>query len=172
MARIVRFHQTGGPEVLRIEEVPPSPPGEGEVRIAVKAIGLNRAESLFRQGMYLEAPNLPSRLGYEASGTVALRMAVSHWTRKRKSRLSGGFSRGVPDETSTRRRWPLFGSAGLSLYRADTRHRDGHCRDQREEQYHDDGFLHGSLLSNDKYPSPIPFDKRVPVKDSSNLIYF
>ena len=70
MARIVRFHQTGGPEVLRIEEVPPSPPGEGEVRIAVKAIGLNRAESLFRQGMYLEAPNLPSRLGYEASGTV------------------------------------------------------------------------------------------------------
>ena len=70
MARIVRFHQTGGPEVLRIEEVAPSPPGEGEVRIAVKAIGLNRAESLFRQGMYLEAPDLPSRLGYEAAGTI------------------------------------------------------------------------------------------------------
>lgn len=70
MARIVRFHETGGPEVLRIEEVPPSPPGEGEVRIAVKAIGLNRAESLFRQGMYLEAPDFPSRLGYEAAGTV------------------------------------------------------------------------------------------------------
>jgi NADPH:quinone reductase-like Zn-dependent oxidoreductase len=70
MARIVRFHQTGGPEVLRIEEVAPSPPGEGEVRIAVKAIGLNRAESLIRQGMYLEATNLPSRLGYEAAGTV------------------------------------------------------------------------------------------------------
>jgi NADPH:quinone reductase-like Zn-dependent oxidoreductase len=52
MARIVRFHQTGGPGVLRIEEVPSSPPGEGEVRIAVKAIGLNRAESLFRQGTY------------------------------------------------------------------------------------------------------------------------
>src|SRR5512143_1826401 len=70
MARIVRFHQTGGPDVLRIEEVPPSPPGEGEVRIAVKAIGLNRADCLFRQGMYLEAPSLPSRLGYEAAGTV------------------------------------------------------------------------------------------------------
>jgi len=70
MARIVRFHQTGGPEVLRIEEAAPSPPGEGEVRIAVKAIGLNRAESLFRQGMYLEASDLPSRLGYEAAGTV------------------------------------------------------------------------------------------------------
>ena len=70
MARIVRFHQTGGPEVLRIEEVPLAPPGEGEVRIAVKAIGLNRAECLFRQGMYLETPSLPSRLGYEAAGTV------------------------------------------------------------------------------------------------------
>jgi NADPH2:quinone reductase len=70
MARIVRFHETGGPEVLRIEEVPPSPPGEGEVRIAVKAIGLNRAESLFRQGFYIEPPDLPSRLGYEAAGTV------------------------------------------------------------------------------------------------------
>jgi NADPH:quinone reductase len=70
MARIVRFHQTGGPEVLRIEEEPPAPPGEGEVRIAVKAIGLNRGECLFRQGAYLEAPRLPSRLGYEAAGTV------------------------------------------------------------------------------------------------------
>ena len=70
MARIVRFHQTGGPEVLRIEEGSTVPPGEGEVRIAVKAIGLNRAECLFRQGMYLEAPSLPSRLGYEAAGTV------------------------------------------------------------------------------------------------------
>jgi NADPH:quinone reductase-like Zn-dependent oxidoreductase len=70
MARIVRFHATGGPEVLRIEEEPHSPPGKGEVRIAVKAIGLNRAESLFRQGMYLDAPTLPSRLGYEAAGTV------------------------------------------------------------------------------------------------------
>jgi NADPH2:quinone reductase len=70
MARIVRFHRTGGPEVLQIDEMATSPPGEGEVRIAVKAIGLNRAESLFRQGMYLEAPDLPSRLGWEAAGTV------------------------------------------------------------------------------------------------------
>ncbi|TFH31507.1 MAG: NADPH:quinone reductase [Deltaproteobacteria bacterium] len=70
MARIVRFHQTGGPEVLQIEEMAPSPPGEGEVRIAVKAIGLNRAESMFRKGLYLESPDLPSRLGWEAAGTV------------------------------------------------------------------------------------------------------
>jgi len=70
MSKIVRFHETGGPEVLRIEEETPSPPGKDEVRIAVKAIGLNRAECLFRQGMYLESPPLPSRIGYEAAGTV------------------------------------------------------------------------------------------------------
>ena len=70
MSRIIRFHQTGGPEVLRIEEVDMPAPEAGEVRIAVKALGLNRAESMFRMGQYLEAPRFPARLGYEASGTV------------------------------------------------------------------------------------------------------
>ncbi len=70
MSRIVRFHETGGPEVLRIDEVDVRPPNAGEVRIAVKALGLNRAESMFRSGQYLEEPRFPARLGYEASGTV------------------------------------------------------------------------------------------------------
>src|SRR5437764_13817307 len=70
MARIVRFRQTGGPEVLTIEQADVPPPGPGEVRIAVKALGLNRAESMFRSGQYLEQPSFPARLGYEAAGTV------------------------------------------------------------------------------------------------------
>ena len=70
MALAVRFHQTGGPEVLKIETVDVPPPGKGEVRIAVKALGLNRAESMFRSGQYLEDPDFPARLGYEAAGTV------------------------------------------------------------------------------------------------------
>lgn len=70
MSRIVRFHQTGGPEVLKIENVELPPPGKGEVRIKVKALGLNRAESMFRSGRYLEQPKFPSRLGYEASGII------------------------------------------------------------------------------------------------------
>jgi NADPH:quinone reductase-like Zn-dependent oxidoreductase len=70
MARIVRFHQTGGPEVLKVEQVDVPPPGPGEVRIAVKALGLNRAEAMFRSGHYLEQPRFPARLGYEAAGTV------------------------------------------------------------------------------------------------------
>ncbi len=70
MPKIVRFHETGGPEVLKIEDLPLADPGEGEVRLNVEAIGLNRAEVMFRQGRYLDAPELPSRLGYEAAGLV------------------------------------------------------------------------------------------------------
>lgn len=70
MSKIVRFHSLGDAEVLKIEEVEPAEPGPGEVRIRVKALGLNRAEVLFRQGLYLEKPKLPSRIGYEASGQV------------------------------------------------------------------------------------------------------
>jgi NADPH:quinone reductase-like Zn-dependent oxidoreductase len=70
MPRVVRFHQTGGPEVLKIETIEVPPPAAGEVRIAVKALGLNRAESMFRSGQYLEDPRFPARLGYEAAGII------------------------------------------------------------------------------------------------------
>ena len=70
MPKIVRFYETGGAEVLKIEELPLVEPGEGEVRLVVEAIGLNRAEVMLRQGQYLESPVLPSRLGYEAAGIV------------------------------------------------------------------------------------------------------
>lgn len=69
-AKIVRFHELGGPEVLELEEVPMPTPGNGEVLLRVHAIGLNRAEALFRRGRYLVTPQLPSKLGYEASGIV------------------------------------------------------------------------------------------------------
>jgi NADPH:quinone reductase-like Zn-dependent oxidoreductase len=70
MARVVRFHRIGGPEVLQIDEVDVPAPKAGEVRINVKALGLNRAESMFRSDQYIETPKLPSRLGYEAAGVV------------------------------------------------------------------------------------------------------
>src|SRR5271156_6192240 len=70
-AKIVRFHAVGGPEVLKIQDEPIPLPGKGEVRLNVKAIGLNRAEVMFRRGQYLETPALPSKLGYEAAGVVA-----------------------------------------------------------------------------------------------------
>lgn len=70
MPKIVRFHQLGGPENLRIEEAPSQQPGEGEVRLRVQASGLNRAESVYYHGRYFETPQLPSRLGYEVAGVV------------------------------------------------------------------------------------------------------
>ncbi len=68
--KVVRFHKFGGPEVLRIEEIDNPIPKAGEVRIKVEAFGLNRAETLFRSGNYLEQPTFPSRLGAEAAGVV------------------------------------------------------------------------------------------------------
>ncbi len=70
MSRIVRFHRTGGPEVLQIDELDVGRPKAGEIRIRVRALGLNRAEAMFRSGAYLENPNLPAKLGYEAAGEI------------------------------------------------------------------------------------------------------
>ena len=70
MSRIVRFHRTGGPEVLQLDELDLGQPKAGEVRIRVRALGLNRAEAMFRAGTYLESPKLPARLGYEAAGEI------------------------------------------------------------------------------------------------------
>ncbi|MEU6450635.1 zinc-dependent alcohol dehydrogenase family protein [Streptomyces sp. NPDC046979] len=70
MARQVQFDQLGGPEVLTVREVAIDAPGPGEVLIRVEAIGVNRAEVMFREGSYFLQPALPSTLGYEAAGTV------------------------------------------------------------------------------------------------------
>ncbi|MEW9529654.1 zinc-dependent alcohol dehydrogenase family protein [Microbispora sp. NPDC049125] len=70
-ATAVLFDELGGPEVLRLEHVRLDEPGEGEVRVRVDAIGLNRAEALFRSGGYYYQPALPaSRIGTEAAGVV------------------------------------------------------------------------------------------------------
>ncbi|MDN3352428.1 zinc-dependent alcohol dehydrogenase family protein [Actinomadura sp. DC4] len=76
MTETVRFHELGGPEVLRLEDIAVGEPGPGEVRILVDAIGVNRAEVLFRSGHYIESvTRFPARLGTEAAGVVE---AVGH----------------------------------------------------------------------------------------------
>lgn len=109
MARIVRFHQFGGPEVLRIEETDVAPPAPGEVRIRIKALGLNRAEALMRSGTYIETPPLPSGLGLEAAGIV--------------DRVGAGASAFVPGDVVSivppvsMSRWPAY--AELANFPAD-----------------------------------------------------
>lgn len=70
MSRIVRIHEYGDASVLKLEELDVPAPAADEVQIGVKAIGLNRAEVMFRSNAYLQQAEFPSRLGYEAAGTV------------------------------------------------------------------------------------------------------
>jgi NADPH:quinone reductase-like Zn-dependent oxidoreductase len=60
----------GGPEVLQVQERPDPPVGPGEVRIAVKAAGINFADTMARVGLYPDAPKPPCVLGYEVAGEV------------------------------------------------------------------------------------------------------
>ena len=60
----------GGPEVLEVQERPEPPVGAGQVRIAVKAAGINFADTMARTGLYPDAPKPPCVLGYEVGGEV------------------------------------------------------------------------------------------------------
>lgn len=81
MSRVVTVRRLGGPEVLEFEEIDIATPGDGEVRIRVRAIGLNRAEAMFRAGRYPVRPQLPTRIGYEASGIIeALGPGAAGWS--------------------------------------------------------------------------------------------
>jgi len=76
-AHVIRFHQTGGPEVLQLEEVTLGEPGPGEARIRHHACGLNLIDTYQRGGLY-KLP-LPAGAGSEAAGVVeAVGEGVSH----------------------------------------------------------------------------------------------
>lgn len=69
MARVVQFHEHGGPEVLRVEERDLGDPGPGEARVRHGAIGLNFIDTYHRSGLYGVA-GLPSGIGMEAAGVI------------------------------------------------------------------------------------------------------
>jgi NADPH2:quinone reductase len=68
MAKAIRFHSTGGPEVLQWESLEVGDPGPGEVRVRHLAVGLNFADTYFRSGLY-PSP-LPAGMGVEAAGVI------------------------------------------------------------------------------------------------------
>ena len=77
MTKAIRFHVTGGPEVLRLEDVALGAPGPNEVRIRNAAVAVNFRDVLMRRGAH-QAPKLPSGLGLESAGTIeAVGAAVS-----------------------------------------------------------------------------------------------
>jgi NADPH:quinone reductase-like Zn-dependent oxidoreductase len=68
--RAVVITRHGGPEVLEVQERPDPPAGPGEVRVAVRAAGINFADLLARSGVYPDAPKVPCVVGYEVAGEV------------------------------------------------------------------------------------------------------
>src|SRR2546421_8183278 len=77
MPRAIRLYQTGGPEVLRWEEVDVGEPGEGQARVRHTAVGVNFVDTYQRSGLY-PLP-LPGGLGSEAAGVVeAVGPGVTH----------------------------------------------------------------------------------------------
>jgi len=69
--RAVVITQAGGPEVLQVQERPDACVGPGQVRVEVKAAGINFADLMARMGLYDDAPPLPCVVGYEVAGTIA-----------------------------------------------------------------------------------------------------
>ena len=69
MTKAIRFHQTGGPEVLQLEDIEIAPPGRGEIRLRQTAIAVNFRDVLLRRGGHAVAA-LPSGIGIESAGIV------------------------------------------------------------------------------------------------------
>jgi NADPH:quinone reductase-like Zn-dependent oxidoreductase len=66
----VRFHEAGGPEVLKVETVEIPAPAPHEVRLQVKAVGINRMDTVIRMGLFPIPPVFPAHLGFEAAGVI------------------------------------------------------------------------------------------------------
>lgn len=90
MTDIVRIHEAGGPEVLRLEQVDLGEPGPGQALVEHAAIGLNYIDTYHRSGLYPLA-SLPSGLGLEAAGVVrAVGNGVSEVTVGQRVAYAGG----------------------------------------------------------------------------------
>lgn len=77
--KAMRVHEFGGPEVIKLEEVPDLKPGEGQVVVRVHAAGVNPVDTYIRSGIYALKPDLPYTPGFDAAGTVmAVGPGVGH----------------------------------------------------------------------------------------------
>ena len=102
MPHAIRFHQTGGPEVLRWEEVAVGDPAPGEVRLRHRAVGVNFIDTYHRGGLY-PLP-LPSGLGREGAGVIEA--AGERFTR------NGEFTTNAEGQLTTPDGYPILGDGG------------------------------------------------------------
>ena len=99
MPKAIRITETGGPEVLRWEDVEVGEPGEGQARVRHTAVGVNYIDTYHRSGLY-PLP-LPTGLGSEAAGVVE---AVGPGRHGRQARRPGGVRRRRRPGRTPRRR--------------------------------------------------------------------
>lgn len=71
MTQVVRLTNTDGPSGLEIRDETVGEPGAGQLRIDMRAAGLNRSELMFMHGRYIVAPILPARIGVEGAGVIS-----------------------------------------------------------------------------------------------------
>jgi len=103
--KIVRFHEAGGPEVLKLERTSLRRPGAGEVALKVLAIGMAQGDAMYRSGTYLEKPDFPSGLGTEICGEIiAVGDGVTKW--KVGDRVSSLSSMSI-------NKYPIYGEYAL-----------------------------------------------------------
>ncbi|MBV9873712.1 MAG: zinc-dependent alcohol dehydrogenase family protein [Verrucomicrobia bacterium] len=70
IAKMIRFHQIGRSDVLKVEDTPFRRPDAGEVLVKMHALGLSRIDVLWREGSYFEQPVFPAGIGYDAAGII------------------------------------------------------------------------------------------------------
>lgn len=68
--KAIRVHEFGGPDVMQLEEVPDPQPGAGDVRVRVRAAGVNPVDAYIRTGTYARKPSLPYTPGSDGAGDV------------------------------------------------------------------------------------------------------
>ena len=68
--KTIRVHQFGGPEVLKLEEIPDLSPSAAQILVSIKAAGVNPVENYIRSGTYAMKPNLPYTPGADGAGTI------------------------------------------------------------------------------------------------------
>ena len=68
--KAIRIKEFGGPEVMKLEEVPELKPGAGQVVVRLRAIGVNPVDTYMRAGTYPRKPSLPYTPGNDGAGTI------------------------------------------------------------------------------------------------------
>ena len=92
--KAIRVSEFGGPEVLKIADVPDLKPDAGQVLVRVKAAGVNPVDAYIRSGLYPRKPNLPYTPGTDAGGVIEANGAGGSWLdRSRPSESTGRWSR-------------------------------------------------------------------------------